>query len=368
MPSRTDLAIVAAAGSGKTRTLVEDVVGNPELRILIVTYTNENLRQIDSRLQAQVGGRPPNVTTMTLFEFFLRECVKPFQVAKTKEVNFIRSIHFQPRPEHARYGGIANFKRYFLTPSRDVYSDYVSQAAVEINEAVNGAVVDRLALLWDEIYIDEAQDLNGYDLELIEAILQSKARLVLVCDPRQAVYRANNQSKHSKYTGPKFVDWIDERSPRLERRDMTTCHRSVQSICSFADTLYPELPATQSAKSVPTSRHTGPYLVFEGDLEAYRRAHRPQELRWNRKNEAAGPEALNMRAVKGLAFKDVLIHPSQTMLDHLEKNKELADSSRAALYVALTRAEYSVGIITKKKTTNTGLPVWDASQNRWVDN
>lgn len=366
MPSATNLAIVAAAGSGKTRTLINSAVAEPSRRVLIVTYTNENLRQIETRLQGRPGGRPANVTTMTLFEFLLRECVKPFQLIKTYKPNLIRSIHFQTRPLYANYGGVSDFRRYFLSPSNDAYSDYVSQAAVEINKAAKGEVIKRLELLWDEIYIDEAQDMNGYDLELVDAILASKMRLVLVCDPRQAVYRANNQRKHSKYTGAKFVNWIDERSPVLQKCNMTTCHRSAQSICDFADSLYADLPKTSSAKVAPAGRHTGMYLVSHDDIGAYREAHNPQELRWNRENPNAGPNARNMRGVKGLGFKDVLIHPSQTMMDHLEKGKDLAETSRAALYVAVTRAEYSVGIVTKKKSTKTQLPFWEPMSDESV--
>lgn len=358
MPSIDNRAIVAAAGSGKTHTLISSALADPSRQVLITTYTTENLRQIEERLQNQTGGRPNNVTTMTFFEFLLRECVKPFQLVKTQVPNYIRTINFEKRPQWVRYGGIKNFKEYFLTPSGDVYGDYVSQAAVEINRAVNDEVIKRLELLWDDLYIDEAQDMSGYDLVLIDQLLKSRLQIVMVCDPRQAVYNTNAQSKHKKYRGAGFVDWIDERSSSVTRRNLTECYRAVQPICDFADALYPGLPKTTSLKSAPVGRHTGVYLVYKEDIGKYMKAYRPQELRWDRRNKVASPNALNMRATKGLEFPDVLIHLSDTMLKHLEEGAELKDSSLAALYVAITRAEYSVALVIKKTTTQTELPIW----------
>lgn len=351
-------AVVAAAGSGKTDMLVNRARMRPESNILILTYTNENLGQIDERLWGLPGGYPDNVTTMTLYSFLLSECVRPLQVVKTGTPNFIRSIQTERRPDHARYKGVADFHGYFLDNSRDVYSDYLSQAAVEINKASEGDVIRRIALIWDEIYIDEAQDLNGYDLELLDLLLKCpELELLLVCDPRQAVYTANAQSKHKKYRGSGFVTWIDER-PYIEKSNKTSCHRSVQEICDVADSLYPDLPATQSRKSPGSRTHVGVYLVHENDIDAYRNRYLPQDLRWNRSNKKAGPKAKNMRKVKGLSFDDVLLHPTLPMSNFLEKGTKLEETSLAALYVAITRARFSVGIVTKKRSSNTAFPFW----------
>lgn len=44
MPSHNNLAIIAAAGSRKTQYIVEKALANPSKRVLVTTYTNENLR------------------------------------------------------------------------------------------------------------------------------------------------------------------------------------------------------------------------------------------------------------------------------------------------------------------------------------
>ncbi|MCH8572195.1 UvrD-helicase domain-containing protein [Nesterenkonia sp. AY15] len=360
MPSPANLAIVASAGSGKTHELIRQATSDPGSRVLIVTYTNENLRQLEDRLSQLPAGYPPNVDTMSLFGFLLRECVKPLQVSKTQEPNFVRSIHFHERPVYAQRAGLRNFNKYFLNSAGDVYSDFLSQAACEINQAVSGAMIQRLELLWDEIYIDEAQDMSGYDLDLLDALLASRIRVVMVCDPRQAVYSTNAQVKHKKYRGSGFIDWINERVEDgiVARENKNECRRSLQEICDFADSLYPRLEPTTSTKEPGTRHHTGVFLVHESAVGAYTARHKPQELRWDRRNRKAGPSARNMGKVKGLSFEDVLVHPTTGMIAYLESNRELAPSTLAKLYVAVTRAEYSVGIVTNKASTKTQLPFW----------
>ena len=70
-------AIIAAAGSGKTERILNGALANPAAKSLIVTYTTENLREINSRLWTKAGGQPSNVTTMTWYEFLVRHGVKP---------------------------------------------------------------------------------------------------------------------------------------------------------------------------------------------------------------------------------------------------------------------------------------------------
>jgi superfamily I DNA/RNA helicase len=44
----------------------------------------------------------------------------------------------------------------------------------ECNEKSGGAVIHRLENIYNYIYIDEVQDLSGYDLDLIELLFRSK--------------------------------------------------------------------------------------------------------------------------------------------------------------------------------------------------
>ena len=60
--------------------------------------------------------------------------------------------------------------------------------------------------------------------------------------------------------------------------------------------------------------------------------------------------AINFGVSKGLTFNRVLIYPTDTMMKWLiDRSFKLADISRSKLYVALTRARHSVGIVINAK-------------------
>ncbi|MNE65435.1 hypothetical protein D3C80_1609140 [compost metagenome] len=59
---------------------------------------------------------------------------------------------------------------------------------------------------------------------------------------------------------------------------------------------------------------------------------------------------MNFGEAKGLSFDRVLIYPTKPFTDWLlDNNFDLPPTSRSKLYVALTRAKYSVGIVNNYK-------------------
>lgn len=348
--------IIAAAGSGKTSYLIREALADSSKTVLIVTYTNENLGEIDARLWAATNGHPPHVETMTLFEFLLRECVKPYQtykggIAQINSVNF--TSENPPRvPRKA-------FRRYYLDSSNSVYRDAVSDLACVLDEDSGGKVISRLESIYDKIMFDEMQDLAGWDLEFLGLLFRSAIDVTLVGDPRQAVYLSNRSNRNSQFRGANFANWIEARVVRGEcmRTPHAHSYRCVQSICDFADSLYPDLVPTVS-RNAESSGHDGVFLIHESDVELYRAKYAPQELRWDRKNRKASPNAKNFGKVKGLTFPRVLIHPTATIMKFLESGAELADGTRAKFYVALTRAQQSVAIVSNKRSTKSELPIW----------
>jgi superfamily I DNA/RNA helicase len=351
-------AVIAAAGSGKTSYLLEQALAEPSKRVLLVTYTNENLREINARLWQEHKGQPANVETMTLFEFLLRECVKPYQTFKA-EIAQIRSVNFisENPPKTAR----DNFKKYYLDSGGNIYRDAVSDLACVLNSKSGGKVIKRLETIYDKVLVDEIQDLAGWDLEFLILLLQSKMQVVMVGDPRQAVYLTNRSPKNKQFRGANFVNWIDARVNAGDciKVEHTHSHRCNQPICDFADSLYSGLPATKSKNSESTE-HDGVFLVYKADVDAYCKSFEPQELRWDKRDKRAGPNAKNFGQVKGLAFPRVLIFPTEPISSFIETGKALKEVSTAKFYVAVTRARQSVGIVTAENTTKSSLRYWNA--------
>ncbi len=91
--------------------------------------------------------------------------------------------------------GVENFakateieKFYFAEPGQ-IWSDKLPRFVIECDEASNSAVIRRLEQRFDHIYIDEVQDLVGYDLEIIELLLKSKINVTMVGHHRQATFQ-----------------------------------------------------------------------------------------------------------------------------------------------------------------------------------
>lgn len=360
MPSGNEV-VIAAAGSGKTRRLIEEALADRSARVLITTYTRENRAEIEARLWRAAGGQPHHVSVVSWYEFLLREGVKPYQSYKT-DILSVRSINFVTDPSVTKYFKKSNFSQYYLDKSSNVYSDVVSDLVCVLDAASGGRVVRRIESLYDLILIDEMQDLAGWDLELAELLMKAGCRVLMVGDPRQAVYSTNRSNKNSQFRGAKITDWI---SSRVAAEDCTTTtlsvsHRCNQPICDFADNLYPSLEKTTSSNSASVEA-MGVHLVHVDDLDAYRARYRPQALRWNKTNKQAGPRALNFGEVKGREFDRVLIFPTPNMTAYIENGAALSDGIVSKFYVGVTRAKHSVGIVTNARTTNSSLAFWTPS-------
>ena len=341
LPNRV---IIAAAGSGKTTTLVQHAISRPNSKIALLTYTINNLNEIKRKFYSLHGSIPRNVTVLSWFTFLLRECVRPYQNF-VYDKHRIESIVFVNN-RSAKYVKKTNVKKYYLS-GRDIFSDKVSEFAILCNQKSKGMVINRLSDMFDEIYIDEVQDLAGYDLDLVELLLKSRMNLVLVGDNRQATYATNSSAKNNKYRGFKidelFTMW--EKKGLCQKEYILDSYRCNQLVCNLADDLYPEMPGTIS-KNTEVTGHDGVFLVAEESLDEYISKYSPTVLRYDRRTDCRGYDAKNFGDSKGLTFDRVLIFPNGPIKKYLATgDPECVKRSRAKFYVAITRAKYSVAFV-----------------------
>jgi DNA helicase II / ATP-dependent DNA helicase PcrA len=335
-------AILAAAGSRKTEHIVDSALAVTGGRVLITTYTNENQRQIVRRLEQKVGVIPRYITVMGWFSFLIGQCAKPYQRALTGEPLRINGLNFRGRRNpFTKKPRI----QYFLDNNSDLYRDGVSDFVVSLDNVTGGAVVRRLKRLFSHIYVDEVQDLVGYDLDLLDLLLASGIRLTLVGDPRQHTLATNIGPRNKKYRGAGILDWFKERSGvcTLEARNIS--YRCNQAICDFADAIYPNMPATISI-DVPATGHDGIFRVARDDVARYLQEHQPiTVLRHDKNVDTQGLPAMNIGVAKGSTFNRVMIFPTKPMLAYLEDRDETRLKSPERLYVAVTRARFSVAFV-----------------------
>lgn len=345
MPSSESRVIIACAGSGKTTRLVQEALDNRDRRIAIVTYTNFNAQEIRRKFGERNSGVPKHVDVMTWFGFLLRECARPYQRVKYPEKR-IESILFVNR-QSAEYVRETDTKRYYFLNGELIYSDKLARFVVECESRSLNAVTARLKQIYTDVFIDEFQDLAGWDLEVINLLLHSGIRVTLVGDPRQHIYSTHPSQKNKQYLGIKVVDLIGkwEKEGLCSIEHMATTHRCNGPICEFSNALWPGMEAMVPLRS-DTTDHDGVFLVAQNLVNKYVERFRPQVLRHDRRAKTYGLEALNFGLAKGLEFKRVLIVPTEPIKKYLQSGTLSREGKlRDKLHVAVTRAWHSVAFV-----------------------
>jgi hypothetical protein len=343
--SSKNKVVVASAGSGKTTFLVESALAITEKRILITTYTNENVEQIRTELTHRVGLVPSSITVSSWYSLLLQDGVRPYQSCLTDRGR-IQSICFQNKPPALRYVKKTDVARYFLTKQDQIYRDTVADFVCTCDDCSEGKVIRRLEGMYDYILIDEMQDLAGYDLVLLEKLFCSSISVVAVGDPRQGTFATNNSVKNRQFKRSHILDWVNckqgEKLISVEQRN--SCYRSNQAICDFADALFPNFPKTIS-KNNDVTGHDGVFLIKPDQVEQYIHTQKPMVLRYRRTDDTMGVDATNIGVTKGRTYDRVLIFPTGPMKDYLKSQDVVKAGDVAKFYVAVTRARYSVAFV-----------------------
>ncbi len=342
-PSMSDV-IIAAAGGGKTTRIVERVLKTPRERSALVTYTQNNVGEITTKLYELNRSIPTHVEVWSWYSFLLRELARPYQLSLTDRR--VDKIHWsQGRSD--RFAKQTDTRRFYFSSDGSIYSDKLAQFVCACNEASSGAVVRRLEERFDRIYVDEVQDLAGYDIDLIEMILRSNVKLTLVGDHRQATFRTNNSARHRGYSGikikKKFDEW--EKKKLCELAYELDTYRCNQAIATLADKLFPKEPKTVS-RNLRLTGHDGVFAIRLQDLGTYNERYKPQILRLDVRTGCHGYPAINFGESKGSTFDRVLIFPHGLAKKWLASgNFSLVSGSASKLYVGITRARFSVAFV-----------------------
>lgn len=337
--------IVASAGSGKTTFLIQEALKQNQGKVLVTTYTQANEEEIRKRFVKINKCIPDNVTVKTWFSFLLQHGAKPYQGCKFDgNINGLILVNGQSAVGTSE----DKIEKHYFTDKQKIYSDKLAKFVVKCNEKSIGAVIDRLSRIYTHIFIDEVQDLAGYDLDFLKLLFESKTSVLLVGDPRQATYSTNDSPKFKKFKKSEIVNFFEDKSIQIETDDstLTKNFRSGLEICFLSNKLYPDLKKTSPGNFKRTG-HDGIFLVKRVDVKGYLLKYRPMQLRHDIGTKVDDNyEVMTFGKSKGLEFNRVLIYPTKPFISWLLNHKSpLQPTSRSKFYVAITRAIYSVGIV-----------------------
>jgi len=360
MMANKNKLIIASAGSGKTTFITNEALKISLKNVLITTYTEANEEEIKKKILSKKGFIPHNITVQTWFSFLLHHGVRPYQgcmddglfdktigfYLSDKQSGFRYEINGQPI-----YWGEIDFYKYYFANDLKIYSDKISKFVFECNKKSNNEVIKRLSRIYSYIFIDEIQDLAGWDLEILNLLFSSSSNILLVGDPRQVTYLTHHPKKYKKYIDGKIIEFIKaechDNICDIDENMLKFSHRNNKFICDFSSNLYPNFIKNEPC-NCPECRkynpeHQGIFLIKNADVNAYCEKYKPvTKLLYQKANF---PD-LNFGASKGLSFDRVLIYPTDKILKYIKNGKiNEIESVKAKFYVALTRAKYSVGIV-----------------------
>ena len=384
--------ILASAGAGKTYHIVSEAskqVNDGEC-ILVITYTRNNQKEIQNKYAKLKTQNTEFFYVKGFFTFLLEDLIRPYQTCIFE--NRIETIEFNKKNPHKYVGN--NGQSYwikgrqekinrgnynplhFLTECQTkAHTTFLSKLAIKIIVESKGKPVERLKKIYDHIYIDEVQDLVGWDYEIINRLSKS-INITCVGDFRQTIYKTSIATKQPITNAEKISKF---RAMNFEIETMNFSRRSVQSICDFADLIYVDekFEKTQSKikdDDIPKcfKEHVGIFIVREFDADKYIERFNPTLLR---RSVASGTqfakssiEKVNFGEAKGSGYDRVLILPTTPYTNYLMGDatvfdKTKTDESKNKLYVAVTRARYSVAfIIEDKNADKCNLPVWSSDE------
>ena len=339
--------IIACAGAGKTTQLVEDVLGFcEEKRILITTFTDSNTEIIKQKFVRLLGFVPKNVRIMPLYSFELKELIKPYLFPViTREIKGILMEH-----QGVCYRGWRNAD-YYLRGNR-IFNSKISELAFRTIDS-KPETFKRLRLMFDYIFVDEAQDLSSYDLDLMARIAGYGFNITLYADPRQSTFKTSNGNKNSGFKD--VCDYIKRQCPSLFDVDESTLRNSQRctaSVMKVASKLFP-----MYSQSSGTAGKGDIYLLEKSKCGEFIRLHtKCQGLRQKRTSKTDGIDIAfqNIGVSKGATYDStLLVIPTvwtQCLIGGDFSGLANTPKSLADLYIALTRSLGDVGIVTDSRT------------------
>lgn len=345
--------IIACAGAGKTTYLIDKAIELSNSKILITTFTDENYSSINLKFIKKYKVVPNHVRIQTWFSFLLEHCIKPFQGKVIDEningillVNGKSGFRFKINGKPV-YWDEGNTKNYYFSKDMLVYSDKISKLALKCNEENNNLVFQRIKSLCDYIFIDEIQDMAGFDFELIKSMMEYGIKIIMVGDPRQITYKTHHTNKNKKYNDENLKDFFEKKCSKIceiDEKALNVTHRCRKEIIDIANKVFPQYTPANSDFEKLDDVINGVYFFDKNDVFNIQNCLKAEVLRFDKRFFENDSNVINIGKSKGLEFDHTLLILTKDMIDWFFKPIELGNETKAKLYVALTRARFSCGI------------------------
>ena len=217
--------IFAVAGSGKTTYILNQL--SLEKRSIIITYTNNNIKNLKNGIIEKFGFFPDNITLTPYFSFIYSFCYKPFLSYKYKT----KGINYKPNP--SRFAKQTNLN-YYIDSNNRIYSNRISKILEKTGELSN--INSRLEKYFDNLFVDEIQDFAGNDFNFLKTITKANIEILFVGDFYQHTFDTSRDGSINKNLHNDLDDYKSKFSDMGLEIDTTTLSNSYRcspSVCEF---------------------------------------------------------------------------------------------------------------------------------------
>ncbi len=219
--------IFSVAGSGKTSHLIQNL--DLKRRFLLVTYTEENHKELCRRILSRFGFLPSNIRVFTYFSFLHRFCYQPFFLLQMRSTG----INFDRPPESKRRFGVME-DAFFFDSHRRLYHSRLARFLL-VRSAVDD-VVRRIEKYVDVFCIDEVQDFAAYDFDFLIKICNANIEVLLVGDFFQHTFDTSrdgvkNSSLFSNMGD--YKEYFHKAGLVIDEQTLSKSYRCSEDVCEF---------------------------------------------------------------------------------------------------------------------------------------
>jgi len=316
------------AGSGKTSFIVSAL--SSVRRTLILTYTDNNVKNLKQKIYNKFGYMPENIVLLSYFTFLYSFCFKPFLWSDYR----CSGINWEFPPEWTSKMKRTD-RRFYIDGTKKLYHNRIAKLLE--TEGVLPFIIKRLEKYYDCVFIDEIQDFGGHDFNFLKTLAAAKVDSLFVGDFYQHTFDTSrdgniNTNLHESYE--KYKDRFCDMGLTVDENTLVSSYRCSPTLCDFvSDSLEIRMRShrTDSTiidlidKKIDAER----ILICEKTVKLFYQKHSAYHCYSRNWGESKGDDH----------YDDVCVVLNETTLKKYHKNKlqELPSQTRNKLYVACTR-------------------------------
>lgn len=324
--------ILAVAGSGKTRYLIERL--SLERRAIILTYTINNTENLRRRVIKKFGFLPKNIRIQTYFSFLYQFCFQPLY----QDAYGSKGITFN-KPPSKDWRKKSEVKHYFIPDVPILYASRLAKFFLELDTDGLSSVKQRLEKYYDDMFVDEFQDFASYDFDFICELAKTRVKCQFVGDYHQHTFDTSRDGQFKKnlhQSEDRFLAEVRKHGIAVDTTTLSKSYRCSPSVASFVrDSLGIEMGSQREDET---------NIVFvEDQAEATNLLRDDTVIKLVYQNsQKMNFFSMNWGASKGLNdFRDVCIILNKTQFQQTQKlnAQGMNQQTLKKLYVACTRAK-----------------------------